>query len=43
MRKEKTKEAANIEKDAENRVAKFMAKQAKIANKLETGKSRILK
>lgn len=43
MRKVKTKEAANIEKDAENRVAKFMAKQAKIANKLETGKSRILK
>ena len=43
MRKVKTKEAANIEKDAENRVAKFMAKQAKIANKLETGKSKILK
>lgn len=40
MRKVKT---ANIEKDAENRVAKFMARQAKIANKLETGKSRILR
>jgi hypothetical protein len=43
MRKVKTKEATNIEKDAENRVAKFMARQAKIANKLETGKSRILR
>ena len=43
MRKVKTKEATNIEKDAENRVAKFIARQAKIANKLETGKSRILR
>lgn len=39
MRKVKTK---NIEKETENRVAKFKAKIAKIQNKIETGKSKII-
>lgn len=39
MRKIATK---NIEKETENRVAKFKAKIAKIQNKIETGKSKIL-